>query len=116
MYALYRRDRRLFAAAVAFTALNPVRFSRPGRTDNWMSGGVLAEREWIAAGDGTTGTDYPNVLNLLGEPVWLYAVAAAVRRRPVGTVLATATAMALKLLWIDEIRRRTTAADESRRE
>lgn len=107
MYAVYRRKRRLLAATLAFLVVNPVLFPRPGRTDNWLSRGVLAEREWIRAGNPTVGRDYPDVLNLLAAPTWLLAVYAAVRRRPIATVLATAAAMALKLWWIEEITRRT---------
>lgn len=102
-YAIYRRKRRLLAAVLVFLAVNPVLFPRPARTDNWLSRGVMAERAWIRGGNGTIGRDYPNVLNLLSIPAWLLALAAAARRRPVATVLATATAMALKLSWIDAI-------------
>lgn len=112
VYAVYRRNWRLLAAALAFTAANPVLFSRPERTDNWMSRGVLAEREWIEAGNGTVGASYPNALNLLSAPAWLVALLAALRRRPVATVLGTATAMALKLWWVDEIVRRTGVTGE----
>lgn len=107
MYAVYRRKRRLLAATLAFLVVNPVLFPRPERTDNWLSRGVLAERAWIRAGNRTVGLGYPDVLNLLAAPTWLLALYAAARRRPVATVLATATAMALKLRWIDEIIRRT---------
>ena len=111
LYAVYRRDRRLLAATIAFTVVNPVLFPRPERTDNWMSRGVLAEREWIEAGNGTAGSDYPNVLNLLSAPAWLYALYSAFRRRPLRTAVATAVSMALKLWWIDAISRRTGVAD-----
>ncbi|RDZ64952.1 hypothetical protein C5B90_00880 [Haloferax sp. Atlit-12N] len=107
MYALYRRDRRLFLAAFAFTAVNPVLFPRPARTDNYLSRIVLAEREWLDAERGTMGLDYPNVLNLLNVPVTLYAVASAIRRRPVGTLLGTLGVMALKLWWVDAVVKET---------
>ena len=113
-YAIYRRNWRLLAAAVAFTVVNPVLFPRPERTDNWMSRGVLAEREWIESGNGTVGTDYPNVLNLLSAPAWLYALYAAFRRRPLGTAVATAASMALKLWWVGAISRRTSVAERER--
>lgn len=113
LYAVYARKRRLLAAVVAFLVVNPVLFPRPASTDNWLSRGVLAEREWIEAGRGTVGVSYPNVLNLLSAPAWLFALYAAVRRRPVATVLATAAAMALKLRWIDAIARRTGVTDEA---
>jgi hypothetical protein len=112
VYAIYRRNWRLLGAALAFTVVNPVLFPRPERTDNWMSRGVLAEREWIESGEGTVGVSYPNALNLLSAPAWLFALVSAIRRRPVATVLGTATAMALKLYWIDDIVRRTGVTGE----
>ena len=115
-YALYRRNWRLLALALAFAVVNPVLFPPPKDTDSWLSRAVIAERAWLEAGNGTMGTDYPNVLNLLNVPVTLYAVYAAVRRRPVGTAVGTALAMALKTLWVEAIIRRTgVRADESAR-
>ncbi|MGB9958281.1 DUF6653 family protein [Haloferax prahovense] len=107
MYAVYRRDRRLFLAALAFTAVNPVLFPRPARTDNYLSRIVLAEREWLDAERGTMGLDYPNVLNVLNIPVTAYAFVSAIRRRPVGTLLGTLGVMALKLWWVDAIVKET---------
>lgn len=113
LYAIYRRKRRLLLATVAFLAVNPVLFPRPERTDNWLSRGVLAEREWIRAGNGTIDRSYPNVLNLLSAPTWLLALVAAWKRRPAAAVVATATAMVLKLSWIDAIIDRTGVAGET---
>ncbi len=106
-YALYRRNWRLLGLALAFAVVNPVLFPPPERTDNWFSRAVLAEREWIAAGNGTVGTDYPNVLNLLNALSGLYALYAAIRRRPVGAAVGTALLMAFKTLWVEAIIRRT---------
>ncbi|REA05101.1 hypothetical protein DEQ92_02115 [Haloferax sp. Atlit-6N] len=107
MYAVYRRNRRLFLAAVAFTAVNPVLFPRPARTDNYLSRIVLAEREWLDAERGTMGLDYPNVLNVLNVPVTLYAFVSAIQRNPVGTLLGTLGVMVLKLWWVDAVVRET---------
>jgi hypothetical protein len=109
LYAIYTRDRRLFAATVAFVVFNPVLFPPPDKTDSWLSRIVLAEREWLGQGEGTMGLDYPNVLNLLNAPTTLLALWAAWRRKPVATVVAGAGAMALKIWWVDAIARRTEA-------
>ena len=106
-YAIYRRDWRLLGLTLAFAAVNPVLFPPPRDTDNWLSHAVLAEHVWIEAGNGTLGTDYPNVLNLLNVPVTLYALYAAARRRPVGAAAGTALQMALKTLWVEAVIRRT---------
>ena len=114
-YALYRRNWRLLGLALAFAVVNPILFPPPEDTDNWFSRAVIAERAWLDAGNGTVGTDYPDVLNLLNVAVALYALYAAVRRRPVGTAVGTALTMALKTLWVEAIIRRTgvRAADET---
>jgi hypothetical protein len=109
LYAVYRRDRRLLAATVTFAVVNPVLFPPPARTDSWLSRIVLAEREWLAAGHGTMGVGYPNVLNLLNIPATLAAVWAAWRQRPVSTVVACAVAMTLKIWWVEAVARRTEA-------
>jgi hypothetical protein len=109
LYAIYTRDRRLFAATVAFVVVNPILFPPPARTDSWLSRIVLAEREWLGQGEGTMGLDYPNVLNLLNAPATLLALWAAWRRKPIAMVVAGAVAMALKIWWVDAIARRTEA-------
>ena len=106
-YALYRRNWRLLALVVGFAVVNPVLFPPPRDTDNWLSHAVLAERAWLDAGNGTVGTDFPNVLNLLNVPVTLYTLCAAVRRRPAGTAAGVAATMALKTLWVEAVIRRT---------
>ncbi|KAB1194465.1 hypothetical protein GJR96_13845 [Haloferax sp. MBLA0076] len=112
MYAIYRRDAKLFAATLAFITVNPVLFPRPKRTDNYLSRIVLAEREWLDEGKGTMGLDYPNVLNVLNIPVTFYAFAAAIRRKPVGTLLGTLGVMAIKLWWTDAIVKETGVTGE----
>lgn len=114
MWAIYRRDRRLVLATTAYVAVNPVLFPPPRRTDSYLSRIVLAERAWLADGNGTVGTGYPNVLNLCNVPVSLYALASAVRRDPVGTVVGTLGVMALKLWWTDAVLRETGVTGEKR--
>ncbi|KAB1196466.1 MULTISPECIES: DUF6653 family protein [Haloferax] len=112
MYAIYKRDAKLFAATLAFIAVNPVLFPRPERTDNYLSRIVLAEREWLDEGEGTMGLDYPNVLNVLNVPVTFYAFASAIRRNPVGTAVGTLGVMVIKLWWTDAIIRKTGVTGE----
>lgn len=107
VYAVYRRRPRLLLAVVLFTAVNPVLFPPLERTDSWFSRAVLAERAWLAAGNGTVGASCPNLLNALNVPTFLSALYAARERRPVVTALATAASMALKLWWCDAIVART---------
>jgi hypothetical protein len=107
MYAVYRRKWRLLAATLAFTAVNPVLFREPERTDNWLSELVLAEEAWLAEGNGTMSLEYPNVLNALNAVAAVWALVSAIRRRPVGTVLGTAGLVVFKTWWVEAIRRRT---------
>lgn len=112
MTAVYRRDRRLLIATLAFTLVNPVVFPTPERTDSYLSRIVLAEREWLAGENGTMGTGYPNVLNLCNAVTTLYALVSAVRRDRFGTVLGTLCAMAFKLWWVDAVLRETGVTGE----
>jgi hypothetical protein len=105
--ACYRRDRRLFLAAVVGAVLNPVAFPPPEPdTKSWMTRGVRAERWWLETGHDTLDLGWPNVLNVLNLPAFGYALYAGYTRRPVRSALATAVSMALKFGWIELIARR----------
>lgn len=104
LYALYRRDWRLLAATVLFVVVNPVLFPATERTgdtsaEGWMAKGVRGEQLWLQGAD----AGRANWLIVLNVPVFCYALYAASRRKPRATVLATATAMALKLLFVNEM-------------
>ncbi len=108
MYALYRHNWRLLAGVVAFVAVNPVLFPEPGpeQEGDWMYRVVEAEQFWLERRESEGARDvlqYPNALNVANVPVFGYALYAAYRRKPVGTVLATAAAMALKLWFVNEL-------------
>ena len=110
--AVYARDRWLFAGTLGFLAVNPVLFAEPEtESDAWMSRVVWAEWRWTDAGEPLFGLGFPQVLNLLQVPVFCYNVYAAVRRRPVATVVATAATMALKLWFVNELVTATEDAD-----
>lgn len=111
MYALYHRKWRLLAAAIAFTVVNPVLFGEPNNTDNWFSEVVLAEEAWLGEGKGTTDLSYPNVLNLLNGVSGILALASAIRRKPVGTVVGTVGIIVFKTWWVEAIRRRTGVSE-----
>ena len=92
-------------------AVTPVLFPEPEtERDAWMSRVVRAEQRWTEAGQPLFGLGFPQVLNLLQVPVFCYNVYAAVRRRSVVTVAATAATMALKLWFAGELVTRTEAA------
>lgn len=115
--ACYRRDRRLFAAAVVATVLNPVAFPPPSSdTESWMTRGVHAERWWLETGHDTLGVDWPKLLNLLNLPTFAYALYAAYTRRPARAALATVVSMALKFGWIELVTRRYDDARASERQ
>ncbi len=115
LYAVYRRDGRLFAAVVAFAVLNPVLFSPPETDDAWMTRVVLAERWWTAEmGRGLLDASYPNVLNLFTSLATGYALLAAWRRRPVRAALAGAGSMGLKFWYVGALVRRYDARGDLR--
>lgn len=103
VYALYQRNWRLVAGLVVWLLINPAAFPAPKTTDAWMTRGVLAEREWLAQGNGTVGLAWPNVLNLVNVPATAYLGWATLRRRPVHAVVATGLVMAFKLAWMAKI-------------
>ncbi|MDS0277091.1 hypothetical protein NDI85_04760 [Halomicroarcula sp. S1AR25-4] len=98
---LYRRDWRGLALTLAFVVVNPFLFAPPEDDSAWMTKGVYGERLWTK-GDHDA-TSYPTVLNYLTGVAALYALYAAVRRRPAETALATALSMALKLWFVAEM-------------
>lgn len=105
LWALYRHAWRTLAAVIAFVVLNPVLFSEPERTDNWLSEGVLGERAWIADGNPMFGAGYPEALNALNVPLYLYTLYAAYRRYPLRTVVGFVVTFGLKLWFVDEMAR-----------
>lgn len=110
VYAVYRRDRRLLLAALGWAAINPFVFPPPRDQDAWMTRAVLAERWWVRErGEGTVGTDYPNVCNTVGALGFLLALACAWTRRPVGAALGTIVGAGSKLWWIGALVRRYDA-------
>lgn len=111
VYAIYHRSWRLLGAAILWTAFNPILFSPPETDDAWMTRAVLAERWWIREEERpTVGLDYPNICNATGAFGFLYALYAAVRRRPVGAALGTIASITLKLWWLRVLVRRYDAA------
>ncbi len=110
VYAVYSRNWRLLAAVLGWTVLNPVAFPPPDTEDAWMTRVVLAERWWVREeGNSTVGLSYPNVCNAAGGLAFAYALAAAWRRRPAGTAVATVLATGLKLWWVGALVRRYDA-------
>lgn len=113
VYAVYRRDWRLFLAGVLWAAINPFLFAPPESHDAWMTRGVLAERWWVReAGNGTVGRSYPNVCNTASAVAFGYALVAAWRRRPIGAAVGTVLGSTLKLWWVGALIRRYDAIVE----
>jgi len=105
--ACYRHDPRLLAVTVLAAVLDPVVFPPPDpATESWMTRAVRAERWWLEAGEGSFDLGWPNVLNVLNLPAFVYGLYAAYERRPVRAVLATGASTALKLWWIEIVARR----------
>lgn len=105
LWALYRHAWRTLVAVIAFLALNPVLFPEPERTDDWLSEGVLGERAWIEDGEPMFGTGYPEILNALNVPLYFYTLYAAYRQYPLRTAVGFVVTFALKILFVDEMRR-----------
>jgi hypothetical protein len=98
---IYYRNWRGLAATLAFVVLNPVLFPPPADDSAWMTRVVYGERLWTRTSHDRFG--YPAVLNYGNGAAALYAIYAAVRRRPREMALATALSMALKLWFVAEM-------------
>lgn len=115
LYAVYRRDIRLTAAAMAFTVINPFLFSPPEDEHAWMTRVVLAERWWTdERGERVLGLSYPNVLNLLNVPVTGYAFVSASRKRPIRAALGGLVSVSLKFWYVGALVRRYDAENRRR--
>ncbi|WP_254839254.1 DUF6653 family protein [Natronomonas marina] len=113
VYAVYRRNVRLLAAALVWTVVNPFLFSPPAHEDAWMTRAVLAERWWIhEEGNHTVGFGYPNVCNAAGALGFFAALYAAWRRRPAGAALGTVASVGLKLWWLAVLVERYDAREQ----
>jgi len=102
MYGIHARRPRVVALALGFAVVNPVLFGPPDDADAWMTRVVLGERMYYRHRERRRPAD---LLNYLNVPLTVYALRAATRRRPVRTVLATAAAMAAKLLFVAVVAR-----------
>lgn len=71
-----------------------------------MKRAVEAERWWLSRDNGTVGLGWPNVLNAVNVPTFLYALLAAYRQQPVRATVALAASMGLKFGWIEIIARK----------
>ncbi|WP_227376980.1 DUF6653 family protein [Haladaptatus halobius] len=103
MAALYRHDWKLLGATILFVAVNPVLFAKPDpekAKDSWMYRGVLGEQLWLERGDKR---GYPNVLNALNVPVFLYGLYVAYRQKPRATALCALLSAGLKLRFVGEM-------------
>ncbi|WP_245998381.1 DUF6653 family protein [Halalkalicoccus subterraneus] len=105
LFALYRHSWKALGATVAFLILNPILFSEPEDTDNWLSEGVLGEEAWIADDNSMFGTGYPELLNVLNVPLYLYTLYAAYRQYPVRTFVGFVVTFVLKIAFVDAMGR-----------
>lgn len=113
VYAVYRRDVRLFVVTLAWTAVNPFLFPPPDEEDAWMTRAVRAEQWWIyEEGNATVGADYPNVCNAVGALGFCVALYAAWRRHRTVAALGAVASVAFKLWWLRVLVRRYDAATD----
>jgi hypothetical protein len=107
--ALYGRRWWLLAATLVFTAVNPVLFPAPERTDSWESQAVLAEQWWFGEGHRTFETTYPGLINYVSAPAFVLSLVAAFARKPALAGASMALSMGLKVVFVNELVRQHRA-------
>lgn len=80
LLAIYRRDRPLLVGTVLTVGVHPFLFPPPADDDAWETRVVRGERAWLA--DGLTSSPADLCLLLVGAPVNVFTLRAAVRRQP----------------------------------
>ncbi|WP_049972316.1 DUF6653 family protein [Haladaptatus cibarius] len=103
LISLYRHDWKLLGLTVLFVVVNPVLFPKPDPEevgDSWMYKGVLGEQFWLVHGDKS---GYPDVLNRLNVPIFLYGLYSAYRQNPRRTAICTALSAGLKFWFVSEM-------------
>lgn len=95
------RDWRHAVAVGAWMALNPVIFPKPANDDNWATRAILGEERWITERPRDAAMAVQVVVSLAG----CVAVVSAHRRKTVPTAAATATMMALTMVYWEQMAR-----------
>ena len=101
--AVYRRSGVLLLGTLLSVAANLLLVSPPRSDDAWSTRVVLGERLWLEQDLRSSPGDVGLVA--VGRAVHLYAIRAALRRRPIRTAVGTAASMALMFLFFDRMAR-----------
>lgn len=100
-WAVWTRDRRHAAVTALWMAVNPVVFPEPADDGDWATRAMLGEEQWIV--------DRPRDAAMAVQAVTSLAMCAAVvsayRRRALPTVLSTAAAMGLTMVYWEQMAR-----------
>ena len=113
MVPVWTRSWKHFGAVAVWFAINPVVFPEPADDRAWSTRAMLGEEQWLLERP----KDAAMAVNAAASAVGLAAVVAAWRRRPLATGAASATAMALLLVYWELMARyyedhRDQAADD----
>lgn len=100
---LYRRDRTALSVTLALVAVHPLVFPPPDDDRAWGTRLVRGERVWLA--DGLRSSPLDLLLLLVGVPLNLFTLRAAVRQQPVETVVGATVTVASTVLFFHRMTR-----------
>lgn len=102
--ALYLHNLWLLVALIIWLIVNPMIFSKPKRTDTWMSKGTLGEQIYYADGKKLK-KDLPTLLSILNVPVFISFFYFSWMQEIVPLILAGLLTMTIKFWFLDRMAR-----------
>jgi len=103
LLALYRRDRVALTGTLLFVAAHPFVVSPPADDSAWGTRVVRGERQWLA--DGLLSSPLDLLVVLVGAPLNLFTLRAAIRRQPLRLVVGAALSVAFTFVFFERMAR-----------
>jgi hypothetical protein len=99
---LYLHNFWILGIVLVWLIINPILFSKPRDTNNWMSKGVLGEQLYFR--DGTKfKKDLPTLLNVLNIPVFVAFLYLSWQQELIAMIFAGLLTMTIKFWFIDRM-------------
>ncbi len=99
---LYLHNFWILGIVLVWLIVNPMLFSKPRNTNNWMSKGVLGEQLYYRDG-AKFKKDLPTLLNVLNIPLFVAFLYLSWQQQLVAMILACLLTMTIKFWFIDRM-------------